>query len=281
MRVIRACVDAPLAVGARIALPEEAAGHLVRVLRLGAGDACVLFNGDGRDYRARIASIAGKSVEVEIESAHAPGNESPLRIVLVQGIARGEKMDWILQKATELGVAGIVPVHAERGEVRLDEERAGKRLRHWRSVVVSACEQSGRATVPEVAACRPMIAAMSSVWPLPSTPAMPTISPRRTTNDTPSSAGRWPGRSIVRPSTSSSTSSVTVDSRVSGVGSSEPTISSASWRAVTSAGVRVATVVPAVCRSAVKGRWPSAGPTAAMAARAATYGSWPTATSPH
>ena len=77
MRVIRACVDAPLAVGARIALPEEAAGHLVRVLRLGAGDACVLFNGDGRDYRARIASIAGKSVEVEIESAHAPGNESP------------------------------------------------------------------------------------------------------------------------------------------------------------------------------------------------------------
>lgn len=152
MRVIRACVDAPLAVGARIALPEDAAGHLVRVLRLGVGDACVLFNGDGNDYDARIASISRKSVEADIGSARAAGNESPLRIVLVQGIARGEKMDWILQKATELGVAGIVPVHGERGEVRLDGERAQKRLRHWRSVVVSACEQSGRARKPEVAA---------------------------------------------------------------------------------------------------------------------------------
>lgn len=152
MRVIRACVDAPLAVGARIALPEDAAGHLVRVLRLGIGDACVLFNGDGNDYDARIASISRKSVEADIGSAREVGNESPLRIVLVQGIARGEKMDWILQKATELGVAGIVPVHGERGEVRLDGERAQKRLRHWRSVVVSACEQSGRARKPEVAA---------------------------------------------------------------------------------------------------------------------------------
>lgn len=152
MRVIRACVDAPLAVGARIALPEDAAGHLVRVLRLGVGDACVLFNGDGNDYDARIASISRKSVEADIGSARAAGNESPLRIVLVQGIARAEKMDWILQKATELGVAGIVPVHGERGEVRLDGERAQKRLRHWRSVVVSACEQSGRARKPEVAA---------------------------------------------------------------------------------------------------------------------------------
>jgi 16S rRNA (uracil1498-N3)-methyltransferase len=150
--MIRACVDAPLAVGARIALPEDAAGHLVRVLRLGIGDACVLFNGDGNDYDARIASISRKSVEADIGSARAAGNESPLRIVLVQGIARGEKMDWILQKATELGVAGIVPVHGERGEVRLDGERAQKRLRHWRSVVVSACEQSGRARKPEVAA---------------------------------------------------------------------------------------------------------------------------------
>jgi 16S rRNA (uracil1498-N3)-methyltransferase len=152
VRVIRACVDAPLAVGARIALPEDAAGHLVRVLRLGVGDACVLFNGDGRDYDARIASVGKKSVEAEIEAARDVRNESPLRIVLVQGIARGEKMDWILQKATELGVAGIVPVHGERGEVRLDGERADKRLRHWRSVVASACEQSGRARKPEVAA---------------------------------------------------------------------------------------------------------------------------------
>lgn len=152
MRVIRAFVDAPLAVGARIALPEEVAGHLVRVLRLGAGDACVLFNGDGRDYDARIVSVGKKSVEAGIESAREVRNESPLRIVLVQGIARGEKMDLILQKATELGVAAIVPVNSDRSEVKLDAERAGKRVMHWRSVVVSACEQSGRATVPTVAA---------------------------------------------------------------------------------------------------------------------------------
>lgn len=150
MRVIRAFVDAPLAAGMRIALPEDVAGHLARVLRLRAGDGCMLFNGDGRDYAARIVSANRKSVEAEIGSAREVRNESPLRIVLVQGIARGEKMDWIVQKATELGIAGIVPVHAERGEVRLDEERAGKRLRHWRSVVVSACEQSGRARIPEV-----------------------------------------------------------------------------------------------------------------------------------
>lgn len=159
----RACVDAPLAVGARIALPEDAAGHLVRVLRLGVGDACVLFNGDGNDYDARIASISKKSVEADIGSAREVRNESPLRIVLVQGIARGEKMDWILQKATELGVAGIVPVHAERGEVRLDGERAGKRLRHWRSVVVSACEQSGRACIPEIAPPSPLADALADL----------------------------------------------------------------------------------------------------------------------
>lgn len=160
MRVIRARVDAPLPVGARIALPEDVAGHLVRVLRLGAGDACVLFNGDGNDYRARIVSATKKVVEAHIESAGEVRNESPLRIVLVQGIARGEKMDWILQKATELGVAGIVPVHGERGEVRLDGERAEKRLRHWRSVVVSACEQSGRARIPDVAVPRALADAL-------------------------------------------------------------------------------------------------------------------------
>ena len=163
MRVIRACVDAPLAIGARVALPEGVAGHLVRVLRLGAGDACVLFNGDGCNYDARIVSTAKKSVEVEIEGMREVRNESPLRIVLVQGIARGEKMDLILQKATQLGVASIVPVHSERSEVRLQGERAQKRLRHWRSVVVSACEQSGRACVPEVAAPGPLADALADL----------------------------------------------------------------------------------------------------------------------
>ena len=161
MRVNRAHVDAPLAIGARLPLPESAAAHLVRVLRLGVGDACVLFNGDGHDYDARIVAVGKRGGEVEIIAARAVDNESPLRIVLVQGIARGEKMDWILQKATELGVAAFVPVSSERSEVKLDGDRAAKRLAHWRSVVVAACEQSWRACVPEVASAEPLATALS------------------------------------------------------------------------------------------------------------------------
>jgi 16S rRNA (uracil1498-N3)-methyltransferase len=163
MRVTRLHVESPLAVGARLALPEAAAGHLLRVLRAQAGDACVLFNGDGHDYDARIVATGKRDAEVEILAARAIGNESPLRIVLLQALARGEKMDWILQKATELGVAAIVPVASERSEVRLEGERAGKRSAHWRSVVASACEQSGRATMPAVAAPVPLADAMDGL----------------------------------------------------------------------------------------------------------------------
>src|SRR3546814_3045216 len=116
MRVNRAYVDGTLAVGARVALPEDAAAHLLRVLRLDVGDGCVLFNGDGHDYDARVVAAGKRGGEVEVTGMRAVDIESPLRIVLVQGIARGEKMDWILHKATELGVAGFVPVSSERSE---------------------------------------------------------------------------------------------------------------------------------------------------------------------
>ena len=152
MRLTRCHVDLPLRPDSEIVLPERAAHHLARVLRLREGDACVLFNGDGHDCDARLLSIGKREVRAEILSARAVDNESPLRIALLQGIARGEKMDLILQKATELGVATIVPVSGERTEVRLDADRAEKRLAHWRSVVESACEQSGRTRVPSVAA---------------------------------------------------------------------------------------------------------------------------------
>ena len=167
MRVTRVHVDAALSTGATVTLPETAAAHLVRVLRLQPGDACVLFNGDGHDYDARISSVGKRSVEASVVSARAVTNESPLRITLVQGIARGEKMDWILQKATELGIAGVVPVASERSEVKLDPERAGKRLAHWRSVVVSACEQCGRARVPDVAAAQSLQAALADLPAVP------------------------------------------------------------------------------------------------------------------
>ncbi|GAB3378399.1 16S rRNA (uracil(1498)-N(3))-methyltransferase [Lysobacter fragariae] len=160
MRVTRVHVDQPLRVGSEVALPDGPATHLSRVLRLVVGDACVLFNGDGCDYAARIVALGKRELRVAIESAHVVANESPLRITLLQGVARGEKMDLILQKATELGVAAFIPVWSQRSEVKLDEARAAKRLAHWRGVVVAACEQSGRACVPEVVA--PVSLAMAS-----------------------------------------------------------------------------------------------------------------------
>ncbi|NYZ61611.1 16S rRNA (uracil(1498)-N(3))-methyltransferase [Luteimonas deserti] len=160
MRVIRAHVDLPLAPGERIELPETAAAHLTRVLRLREGDACVLFNGDGHDHDARLVAVGKRGASAEILARRGVDLESPLRITLVQGLARGEKMDWILQKATELGVAAFVPVTSDRSEVKLDAERAAKRHGHWHSVVVSACEQSWRSRIPDVAAPRTLASAL-------------------------------------------------------------------------------------------------------------------------
>jgi len=150
-RLSRIHVDARLAKGIRLALPDSATAHLLRVLRLGIGDACVLFNGDGHDYAATIVSVAKKIAEIEVSDAYPIDNESPLRITLAQSLARGEKMDWIIQKATELGVVAIQPIVSERTEVKLDGERADKRRAHWRAVAIAACEQCGRARLPSIA----------------------------------------------------------------------------------------------------------------------------------
>ncbi len=151
MRVTRVHVALPLAAGLEIELPEQAANHLVRVLRMGIGDHCIVFNGDGFDYPARLVDVGKRVVRAEIGAGVDVHNESPLRLILLQGVARGDKMDLILQKATELGVASFQPLYSQRSEVRLDGDRADKRLAHWRGVVVSACEQCGRAVVPTVA----------------------------------------------------------------------------------------------------------------------------------
>jgi 16S rRNA (uracil1498-N3)-methyltransferase len=151
MRVSRFFVGQPLRAGVEVRLPEAAAMHLVRVLRGGVGDGCVLFNGDGFDYAARIVAAGKRDARVEIIGARELDNESPLQVTVLQSLARGEKMDLVLQKGTELGVAAFVPVASERSEVRLDGERVDKRVAHWRNVVIAACEQSGRARVPAVA----------------------------------------------------------------------------------------------------------------------------------
>lgn len=156
MRTIRIHAPLPLDPGIDLALPAQAGEHVARVLRMTAGDPLVLFNGDGHDYAATILSVGKREVIVRIGDRERIDNESPLRLTLAQGIARGEKMDLIVQKATELGVARIVPLHTERSEVKLDAARAEKRLAHWRAVAESACEQSGRTVVPDIVPALPL-----------------------------------------------------------------------------------------------------------------------------
>lgn len=152
MRKIRVYVDAPMQIGRQVALPEFAAHHAVRVLRLREGDALTLFNGDGHDYHGVLTHARKDLVTVTLGSSEPVALESPLKITLIQAMARGEKMDLILQKAAELGVSAVLPVVTERTEVKLEDDRVDKRLMHWKYVLASACEQCGRAEVPSVAA---------------------------------------------------------------------------------------------------------------------------------
>ena len=150
MRLTRVHIDAPLTPDSALQLPPGAAQHLVRVLRLGVGAPLRLFNGRGGEHAAVIDGVHRDQVTVRV-GAHDPvERESPLQVVLLQGLARGEKMDLVLQKATELGVAAIVPVQMARSTVRLDARQAEAKRRHWQSVVISACEQCGRNAIPEV-----------------------------------------------------------------------------------------------------------------------------------
>ena len=150
MRLTRVYAGEPLATDADLQLPEAAAYHVARVLRLREGAAIVAFDGAGSEYRCEILAVTGDRVLVRV-GVKSPGlPESPLRITLVQAVSRGERMDWTLQKATELGVRTIIPVLSARSVVRLDDKQAAKKLRHWQAIVAGACEQCGRSVVPEV-----------------------------------------------------------------------------------------------------------------------------------
>jgi 16S rRNA (uracil1498-N3)-methyltransferase len=162
MRLTRVYVDAPLASGAAVQLPEEAAGHLVRVLRLQAGDAVCLFNGQGGEFDASMESVRKHDVTVLVGAHHPIERESPLQVTLLQGIARGEKMDLILQKATELGVTAVVPVTTARSSVRLDDKTTARKHEHWRGVLTSASEQCGRNRIPALGAASPLLAAVTA-----------------------------------------------------------------------------------------------------------------------
>jgi 16S rRNA (uracil1498-N3)-methyltransferase len=150
MRSHRFYTPIELSINSSLELPKDAAHHCIQVLRYPIGKELVLFNGDGFDYLAIISKIEGKNCQVKISDKISPLNESPLNIHLFQGIAKGEKMDLIIQKAVELGVKQITPLFSERCNVKLDEKRLNKKMAHWQAVASSACEQSERAFIPQV-----------------------------------------------------------------------------------------------------------------------------------
>lgn len=149
-RVARFFTDAELRAGAMALLPEDAAHHAVHVLRLREGEEVSLFNGRGGEYAGRIATIERLRVAVDLLAYRALERESPLAVTLVQGVSAREKMDFTLQKATELGVAALQPVIAARSVGRVAGERAEHKRAHWQRVVIAACEQCGRNRVPQV-----------------------------------------------------------------------------------------------------------------------------------
>ena len=144
----RLFVSGQLINGGKLLLEGDRARYLGRVLRLAVGDEVSLFNGEGPEWSATIGAMTRSTATLHIGESHEVGTESALKIHLVQGISRGERMDFVVQKATELGVKRITPVLTEYGVVKLDAARAEKRRDHWQSVAANACEQSGRTRVP-------------------------------------------------------------------------------------------------------------------------------------
>ena len=151
MRLNRVHIEEPVGTQSQVTLDGTAANHVARVLRLRTGQEIVLFDDSGAEFDAVIQTILRDGVRVAITGRRDVDRESPLAITLAQGVSRGERMDFVVQKATELGVHRIVPVMMERTVVKLGDDQAEKRLRHWRAVAVAACEQCGRNRVPEIA----------------------------------------------------------------------------------------------------------------------------------
>ena len=149
-RIYRIYQPIELICGTTIQLDASASHHIASVMRASVGDRLTLFNGRGGEYKSIIIKIHKKQIYAQIEEFIASEVESPLELYLAQGISRGEKMDYIIQKSVELGVKKIIPLLTERCAVKLDEERRAKRFQHWQSIIISACEQSGRNQLPEL-----------------------------------------------------------------------------------------------------------------------------------
>ena len=150
MRLTRVFVDGDLQAGQRLTVDGSAGNHVVRVLRSRVGDELTVFNGRGGEYGAAIEEIRRDTVLLNVLAHRDTERESAFDLTLAQGISRGERMDWVVQKATELGVTRIVPVFTERSMVKLDASQAAKKTQHWRGIAIAACEQCGRNVVPAI-----------------------------------------------------------------------------------------------------------------------------------
>ena len=156
MRIARIFYADDLKVNLTVALNVRTCHYLLHVLRLKERDELILFNGDGTEYHAQIIHIEKKVVRIHIDTSLPCHTESPLFIELGQGISRSEKMDYVIQKAVELGVNRIVPLFTSRCGVKFTEKRLANRMKHWHSVLISACEQSGRCRLPELLKPQPL-----------------------------------------------------------------------------------------------------------------------------
>lgn len=150
MRIPHIYQDGPIVVGTELQLGDDAAGHIGRVLRMQQGQQVSLFNGEGGEYLCTISQANKKNVFVTVDEFHDVSSESPLKIHLGQGISRGEKMDFTIQKSVELGITEITPLFSERCGVKLQGERLDKKHQQWQKIAIAAAEQSGRNFVPVV-----------------------------------------------------------------------------------------------------------------------------------
>jgi 16S rRNA (uracil1498-N3)-methyltransferase len=165
MRLTRVFVDGELRTHGELELPRDTAAHLAKVLRVRGGEKLVLFNGNGQEFEGVIESVRGARVSASIGAARPIDRESPCEVTLVQCVPRGDRMDFIVQKATELGVARIVPVLSQRSVVRLDQRQAESKRAHWHGVAVSACEQCGRNRLPYVDAAQTLLDYLGALAP--------------------------------------------------------------------------------------------------------------------
>ncbi len=151
MRIPRIFTQQALTAHSSLSLAEPQSHYLSKVLRMQAGRELVLFNGEGGEYSAEISAVHKKYVDVNVKEFFEENRQSHLRLELAIGVSRGERMDWVLQKATELGVSKIIPLMTDRTEVKLGGERADKKMEHWQHIIISACEQCQRNLLPTLA----------------------------------------------------------------------------------------------------------------------------------